>query len=197
MVLQKNVLVTLLFAVFVPAIAFAATPFDACGKDDTQYKVSTDKKHPLPSSLEPGAQIVFIEALDGDFITSPTARFAIDGNWVGANRGPSYFVVSVEPGEHHLCARRQSSAKSESDNAGATTIHVEPGSVYYVEFRIKRNEVGDASMRGGSSVPGESPGSMIAKDHPTIDTVEFKSLSAEEVRSRVGKLPMSTFTVKK
>jgi len=33
----------------------------------------------------------------------------MDGAWVGANHNDSYFTISVEPGEHHLCATLQSS----------------------------------------------------------------------------------------
>ena len=36
-------------------------------------------------------------------------KLAVDGAWVGANHGNSYFSVSVEPGEHHVCVTLQSS----------------------------------------------------------------------------------------
>jgi hypothetical protein len=75
-----------------------------CGKDDVQFKVKTDKKQPVRSSPEAGkAQIIFVEAVKGPFGTAPIARFGVDGAWVGADRGTSYFVVSVDPGEHQLC----------------------------------------------------------------------------------------------
>jgi len=34
---------------------------------------------------------------------------AMDGAWVRANHGNSYFALSVEPGEHHVCVTLQSS----------------------------------------------------------------------------------------
>jgi hypothetical protein len=33
----------------------------------------------------------------------------LDGTWAGANHGNSYFSVSVDPGEHHVCVTLQSS----------------------------------------------------------------------------------------
>jgi hypothetical protein len=198
MVLRNTLFTMLAFAAFAPTtVSHAATPYDACGKDEVHFKVHTDKKQHLSSTPEAGkAQIVFIETLEGSFMTPPTARFGIDGTWVGANRGASYFAVSATAGEHHLCARRQSSIKDENDNAGAMTLQLQSGSVYYVEFQIQRNEIGDASTQG-TAIPSQTPGSsMMAKEHPTIDTVTFKTLTAVEGQARVSKLPMSTSSPK-
>jgi hypothetical protein len=152
MVLRSTMFALLTLAAFAPtALSQAATPVDACGKDEIHFKVHTDKKQHASNSPEAGkAQIVFIESLDGAFMSAPTARFAIDGTWVGANRGASYFTVSVAAGERHLCAKRQSSIQAENANAGAMTVQLKPSEIQYVEFRIQRNEVGDASVEGGA-----------------------------------------------
>ena len=191
--LKKLTFAVLAFAAFAQtAVSHAATPYDACGKDEIHFKVHTDKKQHLSTSPEAGkAQVVFIESLDGSFMTDPTARFAVDGTWVGANRGASYFAVSAAAGEHHLCAKRQSSIAAENDNAGAMTLQLQAGSIEYLEFRIQRNEIGDASSQG-TAIPSQTPGSsMTVKEHPTIDTVTFKALTADEGRQRIAKLPMS------
>ncbi len=39
----------------------------------------------------------------------PTTKYALDGSWVGAGHGDSWFAVAVAPGEHHVCATLQSS----------------------------------------------------------------------------------------
>lgn len=31
-------------------------------------------------------------------------RLGADGKWLGALKGRTYFSVSIDPGEHHLCA---------------------------------------------------------------------------------------------
>jgi hypothetical protein len=60
----------------------------------------------------------------------------LDGTWVGANHGNSYFYLTVEPGEHHLCANWQSfvgfGARHQSAAAHFTT---EAGQSYY--FTVK------------------------------------------------------------
>jgi hypothetical protein len=175
----------------------AAAPLDACGKGEVQFKVKTQKtQSPLDAPEAGKAKIVFIEALDGAFMSAPTARFAVDGAWVGADRGASYFTVSVDPGEHTLCARRQSSAKDESSTAEIAKFHMEAGAVYYYELRVQRVEFGPSQMTAGASLPQQYPGSMSAKDHPTIDTMQFKALSPEEAHARLPKLPVSNFTAK-
>lgn len=177
--------------------AHAAAPLDACGNGEVQFKVKTQKTHTAMDTVEPGkAKIVFIEALDGAFMSAPTARFAIDGSWVGADRGASYFTINVDPGDHTLCARRQSSAKDESLMAEIAKFHHEAGLVYYYELRVQRVEFGASQMNAGASLPQQYPGSMSAKAHPTLDTVQFKELTAEEGRARLRKLPVSTFTEK-
>ena len=165
---------------------------DACGKDAVQFKVKTEKSNATNVTPEAGkAMIVFVENLDGDFMSAPTSRFAMDGNWVGASKGSSYVAVSIDPGTHHLCASRQSSIHDEKVNVGLVTLNAEAGKVYFYEFTIKRTEIGNASLQGGNSLPGQYPGSMTAKSHPTVDSVDFKELSAEEGQTAQRKLPVS------
>ncbi len=38
----------------------------------------------------------------------PTVKWGVDGNWVGATQRDTYFYLSVDPGEHHLCAEWES-----------------------------------------------------------------------------------------
>jgi hypothetical protein len=123
-------------------------------------------------------------------------RFAVDGKWVGADRGASYFAVSVPPGPHTICTERQSSIHDEKDEGGMSTLHAEAGKTYFYEARVVRTEVGAAARQGGSSLPGQYPGSMTAKENPTMDSVVFKDLSAEEGPAHLNHLSLSTSTVK-
>ena len=63
---------------------------------------------PNPQSAASGAVVYFIEN-DAEFTSTPkpTTRMGIDGRWVGATHGNSYLFMTVDPGEHHLCASWQ------------------------------------------------------------------------------------------
>jgi hypothetical protein len=186
-----------MFAVtlFAAAQASASWP-DACGKDSIQFKVKTGKKHLEPASPETGkALIIFSESLSGDFASDPTARFGVDGSWVGADRGASYFAVSITPGEHHLCAVRQSAAKSDKVDVGEVTLTAEAGNVYYYDFKITRTPIGSPKMRGGGGLPG-TPHDMTASEAETIDSVAFVALDENEGKHRMNVLPLSISTAK-
>ena len=174
----------------------ASTWPDACGKDATQFKVKTSKKQAELVAPEAGkALIIFTESLSGDFGSDPIARFGVDGSWAGANKGASYFAVSVAPGEHHLCAVRQSGAKSDRVNVGEATVKAEASSVYYYDFKIARTPIGSPKESGGGGLPG-TPHDMTAKEPETVDTVAFVALDEKEGRHRMSVSPQSTSTAK-
>jgi hypothetical protein len=189
------------FAAMLAGTARAEVWPAGCGKDDVQFKVKTDKKSPVPGAPEAGkAQIVFVESIKGPFGTAPVARFGVDGTWVGANRGTSYFVVSVDPGEHQLCASRQSPARSEREDVGKATLHAEAGQVYYYQFKIDRIEIGSRTRAdggaaglggGGGGMVGNTP-NMTARDLPTTDSIDFTTLSEDEARDLMKTAAMST-----
>jgi hypothetical protein len=173
----------------IPALA-AGLP-EGCGPADTQYKVKLDKKAQRPGAPQPDqAQIVFVETLDGEFSTGPVSRFAIDGNWVGASKGASYFAITVAPGTHQVCASRQSGAALERQNVGALSVQAQAGKTYYLGFKIKRETLGSPEMRtGATGVPGSS---MTAKDQDTVDSAEFTPLEADRAATLVSKLPQAS-----
>jgi hypothetical protein len=103
-------LVAFLFAAFASASAQVPSAHlpPACGPKDVSFNVKLDKSPHSLTPPEPGkARIYFL--LDrgvtpiSDSSTEST-RFGVDGAWVGAIHGKAYFSVSVDPGEHHLCA---------------------------------------------------------------------------------------------
>jgi hypothetical protein len=63
-----------------------------------------------------------------------TVRFGIDGAWVGADNGNSYFALSVDSGVHHLCANWQSVIKGK--NVDLTSFTAEPGKIYYFASNV-------------------------------------------------------------
>jgi len=63
-------------------------------------------------------------------------RVGVDGNWVGANNGKSYFFFQVPPGEHNICAEWQSGTfKKTSERIGeAMELTAEAGKTYYLRL---------------------------------------------------------------
>jgi hypothetical protein len=118
----------------------AATLPDGCGDDHARFDVKTEKNAPAPAPPQPGkARIVFIGRIDapgclGCSVFSP--RIGVDGSWVGATKGDSYFVLDVDPGVHHVCADWKSLSAAQGKNVGVASITVEPGQTYFFEVKI-------------------------------------------------------------
>ena len=150
----------------------------ACGDDKVRFNVTTQRNQPMPTAPEAGkAQIVFMEdenQMIGPFMHA-TVRFGMDGAWVGANNGSSYFVLTVDPGVHHLCAGWQSSIGRVRKNVHAASLKAEPGKVYYYAAQV--------TVTGGSNnataVFGLSP------------------LDEDEGKFRVKSLKLATWTTNK
>ena len=125
----------LLCAFVVTAVQARATVLpDACGSDKVRFDVTTQLGQPLPAAPEAGkARIVFIETTTGMSVTS---RIGMDGAWVGADQGNSYFALDVTPGVHHLCANWQSTFAVLDKNIALFPLTAEPGKVYYIRVKI-------------------------------------------------------------
>jgi len=117
---------------------------DSCGKDEVKFSVKAKgapEGQPNAAIAPPEAgkaQIVFIEATEtsGLILSTPTMRFGMDGEWVGANRGDSRFAVDVTPGVHHVCANWQSGEEEEARRVGLDSFTAEAGKVYYYEAKV-------------------------------------------------------------
>ncbi len=134
--------VLLLFLLASPAFAqnkfrdTAVAP--SCGTDDARFDVMANKhRHPVAQPDAEKALVYFVED-DSNYnaIFKPTIRAGLDGAWIGATHGSSYFYFSVAPGEHHLCASWQPVDAAEKSRARALAhFTAEAGHVYY--FRAK------------------------------------------------------------
>ena len=100
----------------------------ACGTESVNYNASTDKKqHPTPDAPAEKALIyVMRTTILGYKIHS---KLAVDGNWMGVNRGKTYFFFELEPGEHFFC--------SEAENQDYMALTVEAGKTYYLKQRVE------------------------------------------------------------
>ena len=118
----------------------------ACGTEKVNFSAKTDKKnHPLP---EPSAGKALIYVLRPTIIGYKiNSKLAVDGNWVGVNRGRTYFFFEVEPGERYFC--------SESENQDYLALTVEPGKTYFLQQKV---EAGMWKARTNLVVMTESEG---------------------------------------
>jgi len=146
---MKRLLILAIFGAFQLAQVQAADLPAACGPTDVRFDVKQDKtKHELAQPEQGKALVYFFQD------TAPT-RIAIDGAWVGANLGQSYFSVAMEPGEHHLCAKVDI-ADNPTELAHFTS---EPGEIYFYRGRVVVSGVGNYLFFG--PVDGDEAKRMI------------------------------------
>jgi hypothetical protein len=94
---------------------------DSCGNDSVRFNVKLESKRPLFAGQQSGqAQVVFIEALEKN-----GTCIGVDGAWVGANQGNSYFSTFITAGKHNFCSDVQS--KSGKLQLGMATLNAEAG----------------------------------------------------------------------
>jgi hypothetical protein len=128
-------------AVFAQDQATSARVSAGCGANNTQFDVKTDKsQHPQGQVPEGKALVYIFEQIRTDphyhMFGAATIRIGLDGLWIGANHGNTYFYFAVDPGDHSLCANWQSSIGRLSKLASAVTMTAEPGQVYYFQAKV-------------------------------------------------------------
>ncbi len=110
-------------------------PEDACGPANVDFNAKFDYQgQHLPGYDPSKALAYFVQTQNVRVINDFSVRVAVHGAWVGANHGDSYFFSSVEPGQHHLCARWQSKF-ARAQIIALNNLDAEAGKTYY--FRIK------------------------------------------------------------
>lgn len=137
---MKIALAALLLTVSFPAFAQDnSLGAPGCGPAGVKFDVKTEASaRPLPNPSSGKALIVFLQddaRYDG--LTRPTTRFSIDGAWVGATHGNSYFFFAVDPGERHICANWQSHLNAAADERETAAAHftAEAGKTYFFAAR--------------------------------------------------------------
>lgn len=126
-------------APLVPATPANSLGAPGCGPADVQFDVKTGgTQHATPVPEAGKALLVFLQD-DAKFGSRPrpTTRFGMDGTWVGATHSNSYFYVSIDPGEHHLCANWQSRVVLLGATRSTAAAHftAEAGKAYYFRAR--------------------------------------------------------------
>lgn len=128
----------------------------ACPTVDVKFSADTDKtQHPTP---EPPADKALVYVLRPTMMGNKIqTKLAVDGQWVGVNRGHNYFFLTLEPGEHYFC--------SKAENKSVLALKVEAGKTYFVEQKVK---IGFMKARNKLAVlPDEEGKKKLAKSHPS------------------------------
>ena len=153
-VMLRALICVLALACAVPA--FCAALSAACGDEKAMLQVELQKDphasvdraltdRALTDPAPGKAELVFIEDADfrqSCFLCSITTRVGIDGRWVGANQGNSYFAIAVAPGEHRLCTDWQSTDPDLKGKTGLGEIKAEAGQIHFYRVRITRTGYG-------------------------------------------------------
>jgi len=139
---MKFFIAMVLLAIALPSVGRAQTPggtsVPGCGAANVEFNVKTNNKQRPAVQPEPGKAHVYFLQDDADFLSRPrpTTRFGIDGAWAGATHSNSYLYVTVDPGEHHLCASWQGFVGlGPQRREAALHFTAEAGNNYY--FRAK------------------------------------------------------------
>jgi hypothetical protein len=130
-------MIAFLFAASALAQAPPSAATSACGPGNVSFKVRLDDSHQTQTQPNPGNALVYFIHDAGSsqaLFAYPTTKMGVDGAWAGANHGDSYFAISVEPGEHHVCATLQSSLYD--SRAEFAHFTAEAGKVYYFRTRL-------------------------------------------------------------
>ncbi len=127
---------TILAVMFLAVSAFAqeaSVVTAACGPK-VDFEVQLDKSQHTLTPPEAGkARVYFIRdyGVVACLGSCGTTKFGLDGAWAGAAQHNSYFSVSVEPGEHHVCADPSTSRQA----VALAHFTAEAGMTYYFRMR--------------------------------------------------------------
>ena len=100
----------------------------ACGSESVNFSAKTDKKQSPTPDVPADKALVYVmrTTMLGFKIHS---KLAVDGKWMGVNRGKTYFYFTLDPGEHYFC--------SESENQDYLALTVEAGKTYYLQQKVE------------------------------------------------------------
>jgi hypothetical protein len=119
----------------------------ACGLEKVSYNVKLDESQHALVQPEPGKALVYFTQEKGSDAFGVTTRIGMDGKWVGANKNSSSFALSVEPGDHHVCADVRS---FRGNPLGLLHFTAEAGKSYYFDARIVYGEEAKANLFFGA-----------------------------------------------
>ena len=175
-------LILLTFAAAAQSIPEPAPPSSGCGPSTTKFEVKLNRNEHRLGEPESGKALVYIievfQRPPGELGT-PTIRVGLNGNWVGADRGTSYFSFPVDAGENHLCVNWQSIQRQLSHQHAVTDFVAEPGKTYFFQVEIRF-----AQYSGGG---GQAS---------TVWSFDLKPINPEQGKDFIAASPLSIFRPK-
>jgi hypothetical protein len=140
-----KILLTILFlvsSIWAADKAAMVRALAACGPDAVQLDVTTHKIRPPVAAPAAGKALVYLiqDQWDSCLGCTPTTRAGLDGAWVGANHGSSFFSFPVEPGEHHLCTDWQNDLPDSDRVVALASFTAQAGKTYYFHAGMWRND---------------------------------------------------------
>jgi hypothetical protein len=133
---MKNALLVMFLAVSAFAQQELSGALAACGPKGSHFDVKRDESQHTLVQPGPGkARVYFLQDIGVEpcLGSCGTTKIGLDGEWVGANQGNSYFSVSVDPGEHHVCANLH--PQFSPHTVAFAHFTAEAGKVYYFRTR--------------------------------------------------------------
>jgi hypothetical protein len=106
----------------------------ACGPREVRFEVKADQsQHPTPVPQN-GKALLYVVQEDGI-----SSRFGVDGKWLGADKGRTYFVVPIDPGDRHVCVIGRIGVLT---RVYLRQLNAEPGVSYYLVPEFIRGAFG-------------------------------------------------------
>jgi hypothetical protein len=127
-----------------------------CPAADVKFKTETDKsRHPMAEASKDKATVYVVRPTKwGNKVQT---KMAVDGKWMGVNRGNNYFFFALDPGEHYFC--------SKAENRSVLKLKVEAGKTYYLQQKVK---MGFMKARNQVVQIDEEQGKVaLGKTHPS------------------------------
>ena len=128
---------------FDPNKTAVAKAMAACGPDKVKFDVTQSGASQPPATVEAGKALVYvIEETSANCGVGcvATTKVGLNGSWIGANQGNSYFSFAVASGEHHLCVRWQSILPHRNRLAALANFTAEAGKIYYFRTGVFETE---------------------------------------------------------
>jgi hypothetical protein len=168
---MKIAIIALLFAASALAQDPSTLATAACGQTNAAFKVKLDDTEHTVALPEAGKALIYFihDAGTSAVFAYPTTKLGVDGAWVGANHSNSYFAVSVEPGEHHVCARLQSSLVD--DRSEFVHFTAQAGKTYFYRTRLVMSR--------------------------TVELLELEQIDSDQGRYLISVYPLSVWKAKK
>lgn len=120
----------------------------ACGPVDAKLKVELLKEHEVGPPSPDKSRIIIIQQPKQKIVPNCgiVTRYAVDGEWLAANCSKSFAVITVAPGDHHLCGERQTKLIFRGRAEAFQTLHLEGGKTYYFKTYVDVQAPADSSL---------------------------------------------------